>query len=656
MILFACFSASMGGHVGVVHLIQSQDDIDWLIKYGDHSPYIPLFTSTMFNDTTLKVLVDKELINGAMVIFAGQHGHAPIDGFSPDVDCPNDRYGMYSDSSYGSCKKVKWNKKGNGMSFISYGIPVFALYDKDEVNELIKCFNDNNNPVNGSKPDFPLCGVELKDFMFAAKDTPTCMRKSQMPSPTQNQFCDPLGDYNVWGTLYPMMEKPNKSDIVVAAAKLDSSSFFHDMVHGAENDASGVIALLAAASALGEMKRKKSLPPPAKPIMFTLFQGESWDYIGSSRMVYDMENKAFPPNTWKVNVTGKMEDLNISTSDIGYILELNQVGLGTNSLLWAHSDPITRADKGVDSEIDKMFQILQKASKKANMSVEKPPKDQPLPPASLQQFLKSNKEIPGIVLTDHKAEFLNKYYNSRFDDALYVQGNFSRIENSSKIFLHNKFTERLTDVATTVANALYTLANDGKAPKKPLKADEDIVGHLVYCSFYRTDCSLFKSVFTSSIGAKLPASPLSRYVSVNTANNTLTFITHNLLLYFTGEHLLTKSCSSDKPHVTQRMRGTGNYSDDICVNGTVYYSVAESPAFLKKEYDSTEYSTWAESTWPADLSVRMFLISSPQRQAVTLASGIIITLFSFALVIFIHRKAELLFTPIDIPSNPDADS
>ena len=32
-----------------------------------------------------------------------------------------------------------------------------------------------------SDPEYPLCAVELKDFMFAAKDTPTCRRKSDMP-------------------------------------------------------------------------------------------------------------------------------------------------------------------------------------------------------------------------------------------------------------------------------------------------------------------------------------------------------------------------------------------------------------------------------------------------------------------------------------------
>lgn len=40
--------------------------------------------------------------------------------------------------------------------------------------------------------------------------------------------------------------------------QLDSTSFFHDIAPGADNDATGVIALLAAAEALGRLKHEVS--------------------------------------------------------------------------------------------------------------------------------------------------------------------------------------------------------------------------------------------------------------------------------------------------------------------------------------------------------------------------------------------------------------
>ena len=40
------------------------------------------------------------------------------------------------------------------------------------------------------------------------RDSPLCLE----------MFCDPLGDYNVWGTLFPMVENITKDDVILATA------------------------------------------------------------------------------------------------------------------------------------------------------------------------------------------------------------------------------------------------------------------------------------------------------------------------------------------------------------------------------------------------------------------------------------------------------
>ena len=55
-----------------------------------------------------------------------------------------------------------------------------------KLSSLFQCYETHNAPKNAT-PEYPLCAVELKDFMFAAKDTPTCIRKSNMPNPTQGK-------------------------------------------------------------------------------------------------------------------------------------------------------------------------------------------------------------------------------------------------------------------------------------------------------------------------------------------------------------------------------------------------------------------------------------------------------------------------------------
>ena len=47
-ILFFFLTASMSGHVGVLHYIKSEADVDWIIKNGSHAPYVPLFRSDLF--------------------------------------------------------------------------------------------------------------------------------------------------------------------------------------------------------------------------------------------------------------------------------------------------------------------------------------------------------------------------------------------------------------------------------------------------------------------------------------------------------------------------------------------------------------------------------------------------------------------------------
>ena len=45
---FGCTS-SVGGDVGVVHLVEGQWDVDWVAEGGPHAPYVPVFTPKHFN-------------------------------------------------------------------------------------------------------------------------------------------------------------------------------------------------------------------------------------------------------------------------------------------------------------------------------------------------------------------------------------------------------------------------------------------------------------------------------------------------------------------------------------------------------------------------------------------------------------------------------
>ena len=52
---------------------------------------------------------------------------------------------------------------------------------------------------SGTEPNWPLCSVELKSPMYAAKDSETCFRRSNIVvTLTPQDYCEPLSDYNLY--------------------------------------------------------------------------------------------------------------------------------------------------------------------------------------------------------------------------------------------------------------------------------------------------------------------------------------------------------------------------------------------------------------------------------------------------------------------------
>ena len=203
------------GNRGVVYRVYDNTSLLWLLEGSPQKPFVPLIEEELFTSDTMRRLHGTGSMSGALIVLRNStEPKSPYftngllsQAFSPDPSCPMDNFGLYKgDKEYGNCKKIKWNQHGNGMSMEYFGVPIFGLYDRDEINRITTCSMEYNYS-NGSTKGFPLCGVELKLFMFAAKDTPTCKRKSEMANPILSTYCDPLGDHNVVGTLYPLVKE-----------------------------------------------------------------------------------------------------------------------------------------------------------------------------------------------------------------------------------------------------------------------------------------------------------------------------------------------------------------------------------------------------------------------------------------------------------------
>ena len=110
-------------------------------------------------------------------------------------------------------------------------------------------------------------------------------------------FCDPLGGSNIFNTLLEISKKESitNNSVVVLSARLDSFSMFDNLSPGADSALTSVVTLLSVANTLAKIKSEIIAKANNKTnVLFALFDGEAFDYIGSSRVVYDMNMGKFP--------------------------------------------------------------------------------------------------------------------------------------------------------------------------------------------------------------------------------------------------------------------------------------------------------------------------------------------------------------------------
>uniref|UniRef100_A0A3Q2NWT4 Nicastrin n=1 Tax=Fundulus heteroclitus TaxID=8078 RepID=A0A3Q2NWT4_FUNHE len=548
--------SSLSGDVGVLHLLESEENLDWVLRTGLHPPYMVIMESALFTRSVMMKLKNgSSRVAGVAVVVPSAN---PPQGFSPHNKCPNENSGVYSES-YGPtlahCNTTVWNPLGNGLSYEEFDFPIFSLKDDNDTQLIKQCYVDHNRPVNGSDPQYPLCAMQLFSHMSAVTNTATCMRRNTNGFTfSPESICEPLGDHNIWAPAKPLntTQKGHKAGESMVMATLDSRSFFSEIGPGAESAASGLITLLAAAHALRNATQEAQL---SRTIFYTFFHGETFDYIGSSRMVYDMEKNQFP----------------IDLDNVHSVLEIGQVGLFSSSKVWLHTDPVSRRNGSVEEEVKKLVSNLQTAAKGLNVSVEEPGVTQPLPPSSLQRFLRA-RPFPGVVIQDYSSSFANMYYQSMFDNA-----------DSLKM----SYPPNLT-------------------PEEQLN--------------YVTDTAKVRAYMM----LRLLVNTANFYISVERQTSLPTVLVQHLLANLTGStaNVTQEDCKNQRENQDDKESKHVSYSwvqgaappnsterKGFCVRSTVHGTKALSPAFELEDYNSKDYSTWTESNWK-QIKGRIFLVAS----------------------------------------------
>jgi nicastrin len=642
-------SSGRNGNVGVVYYTKDNKTVEELITDGTDAPYVVLMSAELFHITGHYLIKNSDKVSGVVLMPTNDTMNEPLN-FSPDTQCPDDRYGAYSgDPKYGNCQSVTWNPLGNGLMFEDIPFPVLSLVNLTIAEFLMnECFQKHNAPAgpDGQPLGQLRCGMLIKDVMDGAKDTPTCIRRSRTAMNLSPQrYCDALGSQNVFSFLRPMHNYENNS-VIIVAARYDAFSMFDGQYPGVDSAALSFVTVFAIAEALGRVK-EELLNATDRHIMLVLFHGEAFDYIGSSRMVYDLEK-------------GRM---NFTLDNIEMFVEIGQMGLHSHQdTVWIH----TGVNESAQTSAFKA--LLKNISAEVNLSLSDVSPNQPLPPASVHSFLKARKNIPGVILTNHEKEFTNRFYNSHFDTAAQSGLVYPLSLNDSERYNYvGDLAVHLQKVSTVVARAVYQLAvGDGRVPPPDsCGSTNTTVANLLYCLTVDPNCELLNSSYASWMVPVLrdPVKFMSRYVGVYDYNSHFGSFNANLFARFLGDvvdNANETTCNqlqktNKNGYSYYYMQGPVNESSPaqtrtpMCMRAAANVSKALSPAFEIDDYDwsTNQYSSWTESSWGSGdtVSAKIFLMPSHEQEVTTFVIGFIFLITSFALVYVIERRSSILFTP-----------
>ncbi|XP_069336455.1 nicastrin isoform X5 [Eulemur rufifrons] len=507
--------SSISGDTGVIHVVEKEEDLQWVLTDGPNPPYMVLLEGNLFTRDLMEKLKGRTSRIAGLAVSLSKP--SPASGFSPSVQCPNDGFGVYSNSygpEFAHCREIQWNTLGNGLAYEDFSFPIFLLEDENETRVI---------------------------------------------------------------------------------------------------------------------------------------KQETFDYIGSSRMVYDMEKGKFP----------------VPLENIDSFVELGQVALRTSLELWMHTDPMSQKNESVRNQVEDLLATLENSGAGVPAVIlRRPNQSQPLPPSSLQRFLRA-RNISGVVLADHSTAFHNKYYQSIYDTAENINVSYPEwLSPEEDLNFVTDTAKALANVATVLGRALYELAG-GTNFSDSVQADPQTVTRLLYGFLVKANNSWFQSILRQDLRSYLGDGPLQHYIAVSSPTNT-TYVVQYALANLTGKVInLTREQCQDPSKVPNENKDLYEYSwvqgplnsnetDRLprCVRSTARLARALSPAFELSQWSSTEYSTWTESRWK-DIRARIFLIASKELEFITLMVGFGILIFSLVVTYCINAKADVLFI---VPREPGSVS
>eukprot|EP00013_Stygamoeba_regulata_P025361 CAMPEP_0177652288 /NCGR_PEP_ID=MMETSP0447-20121125/13039_1 /TAXON_ID=0 /ORGANISM="Stygamoeba regulata, Strain BSH-02190019" /LENGTH=703 /DNA_ID=CAMNT_0019155501 /DNA_START=31 /DNA_END=2142 /DNA_ORIENTATION=+ len=551
-------ATSKHGADGTLLYLGSLQEAEYFLEHPSSSTVITALAASLFNKTLIHSLVDTGSVSGVIVV---EDGSQDALAFSPAARYPNHQYGLYPRLSY------VWNPDGDDWTFSEVRVPISSItLEVAQKHDIINKARGNWD-ADTSDPDW---AAQLNAFMYSgAYDAETCLRR---------KVCEPVGGQSVYSYLSaPRPQVP----LILASSTMDSFAFFQDLAVGADASTSSFIALLAAARTLAiSVPDLATLP---KQLFFAFFTGEVFGYQGSKRFLADITS--FHCNDLR-NGTSKphcqdpyrssLQFQDIRFEEIAMVLDVSQVAHSQDRTFFMHRD----SDTATSAE---MIKVMQRMGEEVDLNMEIVNVDsrKGLPPSTLQAFLLKDRTLPGVVLTEHRDQYVNRHYQSRLDRRSGID------------------IQVVADFATMLARSLYSLAG-GDPRKYNITVDTDFVDQLFLCMTEDFKCPLIAEVLPATRGKPL-ASPPTHYTSIYRRTNTISLTSgflQTLLTNLTATPSL-QSCTSNSECTLPNQQ----CADGRCFTSFAYYHPSYSTGL---EYDVDErmwivvdstQAIYAESYW-----------------------------------------------------------
>ncbi|KAJ1280941.1 hypothetical protein BS78_04G270600 [Paspalum vaginatum] len=561
------------------------------------------------SDFFLRVSNDSELHQKvAGVLIESNGANSNLKEFSPDRKFPQDAFAPYSNRSH------DWNPAGSGIMWNKYDFPVFLL-SEESTRTLRKVSEENEKADNGYRANVAEFDLVMQTTKAQTHDSASCLKEHS---------CLPLGGHSVWTSLPPIKNgsTEHQKPIILAIASQDSASFFRDRSLGSDSPISGLIALLTAVDALSHIPDLSNLK---KQLVFAVFNGEAWGYLGSRKFLQELDEGADSVN-------------GISSFMIEQVLEIGSVGkavIEEYPSFYVHAAGNSPASK-------KILDALQSASKSLgsdNVKVKQATLSNPgVPPSSLMSFVRKNTSTSGVVLEDFDSHFSNRFYHSYLDNPANI--------NSSSI----------AAAAALVARALYILASDDAVVDlmtlNTIKVNVSLVKELIGCVLTCNpglSCGLVKSFISPSnscpshyVGVFLDDPSGTQFPSY--ADDTSRFV-WNFLADRTASAGNKSSCTGKCGDESEVCVGAEVEGGGRCVVSTTRYVPAystrvkfEDNAWLVLPANSSDPigvvdPVWTESYWNT-IGLRVYAVQDSTYDWLILLAGLSITAASYCAVYF----------------------